>query len=91
MICPFCRATVADMAHHYAHDCRALIAAFDGDTTDPLKSARQTAARVRRANGQCARCGGGPRVANLSYCRHCKRQIGNASRTARRAANRHER
>lgn len=77
MTCRFCSATVADMAHHYAHDCRALAAAFGpGDATDPARSARQTAARYGYASSSpCARCGRGERVPKLPYCRPCRRLV----------------
>lgn len=91
MKCRFCGAAVDDMAHHYAVVCPALIAAFDGDKTDPVRSATQRAARLAgrvgtmRANGPCYKCESAPRVPKLSYCRTCSRAVHDASQKRIRA------
>ena len=75
--CPYCYQLV-DYADHLGQ-CPAVAAAFDPRVRP------DRVARVPSSAKPCARCGGGPRVHKLAYCRKCKTAINRASWERRKA------
>lgn len=64
---------------HPIEFCPDVLAAFDPRVRP------DRVARVPGSARPCARCGGGPRVTKLAYCRACKTEIDRASWERRKA------